>query len=145
VNFISAFCFQALDGRFALLAEIFAHSAFSFQILKRQISLRTPNKPSDIRLRIFTEAESDAFLGVLPLLFGFDDVPPYNLGRLITLGCEVGPGLRFVERHQSLGFRELLKQLPLSLYAKPRATLLGSADPYVCNRSADHYRCPSVK
>jgi len=36
----------------------------------------------------------------LPLIPGFDDVPPYNLARLLPLGCEVGPGLRFVERHR---------------------------------------------
>ena|SRR5437879_4000989 len=33
------------------------------------------------------------------LLFGFDDVPPYYLNRLLTLGCKVRPGFRLVECH----------------------------------------------
>jgi hypothetical protein len=30
------------------------------------------------------------------LLFGFDDVPPYYLNCLVTLGCKVRPGFRLV-------------------------------------------------
>jgi hypothetical protein len=33
------------------------------------------------------------------LLFGFDDVPPYYLNCLVTLGCKVRPGFRLVECH----------------------------------------------
>jgi hypothetical protein len=33
------------------------------------------------------------------LLFGFDDIPPCYLNRLVTLGCEVRPSFRLVERH----------------------------------------------
>jgi hypothetical protein len=31
------------------------------------------------------------------LLFGFDDVPPYYLNCLVTLGCKVRPGFRLIE------------------------------------------------
>jgi hypothetical protein len=54
---------------------------------------------SEIGFGLFAEAESDVS-STLPLLLGFDDVPSDNLGCLLTLGCEVGPGLRFVERHR---------------------------------------------
>src|ERR1700687_5143368 len=33
------------------------------------------------------------------LLLNFDDVPPYYLGCLVTLGRKVRPGLRLVECH----------------------------------------------
>lgn len=36
-----------------------------------------------------------AFCGLL--LFDFDEVPSYHLGRLVTLRCKVRPGLRLVE------------------------------------------------
>src|ERR671937_1520234 len=38
-------------------------------------------------------------LGWTRLLFDFDDVPPYGLDRLITLGCKVRPGFRLIECH----------------------------------------------
>jgi hypothetical protein len=34
------------------------------------------------------------------LLLGLDDVAPYNLGCLVTLGCKVCPGFRLIECHR---------------------------------------------